>query len=79
MDYKELSDKLHELESRYNKQFTDVYEAINCLLNKEKQETVQKRPKEDWVQINVTTKCRLIEDEYNKVVLKLSSARDHSF
>ncbi len=42
MDYKELSGKLHELESKYNKQFTDVYEAINYLLDKEKQETAQR-------------------------------------
>jgi len=38
----ELSEKLKELESRYNKQFNDVYEAINYLLEKDKQEEGQK-------------------------------------
>jgi len=34
---KELTTKLNELESRHDKQFEDVYEAINFLLEKEKQ------------------------------------------
>jgi len=38
----ELNNKLKELESTYNKQFKDVYEAINYLLQKDKQETNQK-------------------------------------
>ena len=42
-NYKELSEKLHELESLYNKQFKDVYEAINYLLQKDNKETVQKQ------------------------------------
>lgn len=41
----ELSNKLKELESTYNKQFKDVYEAINYLLQKDKQETNQKERK----------------------------------
>jgi hypothetical protein len=36
LDYNEISDKLRELESRYNKQFKDVYDAINYLLLKDK-------------------------------------------
>jgi len=43
LNYKELSEKLHELESLYNKQFKDVYEAINYLLQKDNKETVQKQ------------------------------------
>ena len=42
LGYKELSDQLKELESKYNQQFKDVYEAINYLLNKDKQEITQK-------------------------------------
>ena len=34
----ELSNKLKELENTYNKQFKDVYDAINYLLKKDKQE-----------------------------------------
>jgi hypothetical protein len=42
----ELNNKLKELESKYNKQFKDVYEAINYLLQKDKQETSQKERKQ---------------------------------
>ncbi len=42
----ELSSKLKELENTYNKQFKDVYEAINYLLQKDKQETNQKQRKQ---------------------------------
>jgi hypothetical protein len=42
---KDLTDKLKELETKYNKQFSDVYEAINYLLKKDKQETEQKERK----------------------------------
>lgn len=42
----ELNNKLKELESTYNKQFKDVYEAINYLLQKDKQETTQKQRKQ---------------------------------
>jgi len=42
----ELNNKLKELESKYNKQFKDVYEAINYLLQKDKQETNQKERKQ---------------------------------
>ncbi len=45
LTHKDLTDKLKELESKYNKQFKDVYEAINYLLNKDKQETEQKERK----------------------------------
>ena len=46
LTHKDLTEKLKELESKYNKQFKDVYEAINYLLQKEKQETGQKERKQ---------------------------------
>jgi hypothetical protein len=45
VNYSEVSTKLKELENRYNKQFTDVYEALNYLLKKDKQNTEQKERK----------------------------------
>ena len=42
----ELNNKLKELEKTYTKQFKDVYEAINYLLQKDKQETSQKERKQ---------------------------------
>ena len=42
LSHKDLTEKLKELETRYNKQFRDVYEAINYLMKKDKQETEQK-------------------------------------
>ena len=41
----ELSNKLKELEKTYNKQFKDVYEAINYLSQKDKQEESRKQRK----------------------------------
>jgi len=43
LTHSELMHKLKELESKYNKQFNDVYEALNYLLNKDKQSTEQHR------------------------------------
>jgi hypothetical protein len=42
MNYKEISEALQLLENKYNKQFKDVYEAINYLLQKDKQEIEQR-------------------------------------
>ena len=42
LTHKELTEKLLELESKYNKKFKDVYEAINYLLQKDKDNSVQK-------------------------------------
>ncbi len=42
----ELNNKLKELENTYNKQFKDVYEAINYLFKKDKRETNQKERKQ---------------------------------
>ncbi len=44
-NYHELSEKMKELESKYNTQFKDVYEAINYLLQKDKIEINQKERK----------------------------------
>lgn len=46
LTYGDLTDKLKELETKYNKQFKDVYEAINYLLRKDKQKTEQKERKQ---------------------------------
>ncbi len=45
LSHKDLTYKLKELETKYNKQFKDVYDAINYLLQKDAQETVQKQRK----------------------------------
>ncbi len=45
LSHKDLSDKLKELETRYNKQFKDVGEALNYLLQKDKQLEVFKKRK----------------------------------
>ncbi len=39
---KELTQKLQEIETQFNKQFDDIYEAINYLLKKDNQEKQQK-------------------------------------
>jgi hypothetical protein len=41
----DLTIKLKELENKFNKQFKDVYEALNYLLTKEKQESEQNQRK----------------------------------
>lgn len=41
MSYKELSGKLKEMESKYDKNFKDICQAINYLLEKDNQETEQ--------------------------------------
>lgn len=43
LSHNDLTTKLLELESKYDKQFKDVYEAINFLLQKDVQETEQKQ------------------------------------
>ena len=45
LSHKDLTDKLKELETKYNKQFKDVYEAINYLLQKDKKQIEQKERK----------------------------------
>ncbi|TAN14107.1 MAG: ORF6N domain-containing protein [Chitinophagaceae bacterium] len=38
LSHKDLTNKLKKLEQKYNKRFKDVYEALNYLLNKDKQQ-----------------------------------------
>jgi hypothetical protein len=45
LSHKDLTEKLIELENKYDKQFKDVYDAINFLLKKDIQETEQKQRK----------------------------------
>ena len=45
LTHKDLTEKLNELERKYDKQFGDIYEAINFLLQKDNQETAQKQRK----------------------------------
>jgi len=45
LSHKDITDKLKELETKYNKQFKDVYEALKYLLQKDKQETEQRERK----------------------------------
>ncbi len=45
MTHKDLTEKLIELERKYDKQFWDIYDAINFLLQKDIQETEQKQRK----------------------------------
>lgn len=40
-NYKTIANQLEELERKYNKQFKDVYEALNYLLEKDKREVEQ--------------------------------------
>ena len=46
LTHKDLTEKLHELENKYDQQFKDVYDAINFLLLKDNQETEQKQRKQ---------------------------------
>ncbi|MDP2890372.1 MAG: ORF6N domain-containing protein [Bacteroidota bacterium] len=45
LTHKDLTEKLQELENKYDKQFKDVYDAINFLLQKDNRETEQKQRK----------------------------------
>jgi hypothetical protein len=41
LTHKDLTKKLNEMEQKYNRQFKDVYEAINYLIQKDKAKTEQ--------------------------------------
>lgn len=41
LNYKEIAEKLHELESKYNTHFKDVRQALDYLLKKDKQKVQQ--------------------------------------
>lgn len=45
LTHNDLTEKLQELENKYDKQFKDVYDAINFLLHKDDQEATQKQRK----------------------------------
>jgi len=45
LTHKDLTDRLTEVERIYNQQFTDIYEAINFLLQKDQKTTEQKERK----------------------------------
>ena len=45
LSHKDLTEKLKELETTYNKQFKDIYEAINYLLDKDKKQVGQSERK----------------------------------
>ncbi len=45
LSHKDLSAKLLEIESKYDQQFMDVYDAINFLLQQDNQATAQKQRK----------------------------------
>ena len=45
LTHKDLTKKLQKLETKYNRKFKDIYEAINYLIHKDKQETEQKERK----------------------------------
>ena len=47
LTHKDLTEKLNELEKKYNKQFKDVYEAINYLISKDKQ--IEKQSKRERI------------------------------
>jgi len=45
LTHKDLTDRLKGLEAKYDKQFKDVYDAINFLLQKDNQDSEQKQRK----------------------------------
>jgi hypothetical protein len=42
IEHKELNSKLLEMESKYEKQFSDIYEALNFIIKRDETETLQK-------------------------------------
>jgi hypothetical protein len=44
LSHKDLTAEFLELESKYDKQFKDVYDSISFLIQKDIQETEQKQP-----------------------------------
>jgi hypothetical protein len=45
LTHKDLTTKLKEIETKYDKQFSDVYEAINYLMEKDKEDAEHKERK----------------------------------
>ena len=46
LEHKEFNAKLLEIETKYDKKFSDVYEALNYLIKKDEKEIVQKERKQ---------------------------------
>jgi hypothetical protein len=45
LSHKDLTEKLKQMEEKYDRQFNDIHEAINYLLQKDKQEIAQRERK----------------------------------
>ena len=43
LNYKELSDQIKKLEKKHNRKFADIFQVINYLLHKDKNETEQRQ------------------------------------
>jgi len=41
IDYKEITKQIKQIENKYNKQFKDIHQALNYLLQKDKKEVTQ--------------------------------------
>jgi hypothetical protein len=63
LSHKDLTEKLKEMESRYNKQFADVYQALNYLLEKEKKQIEQNKRKRIGYKTNSGTPDELAEPQ----------------
>ena len=46
IEHKEFNSKLLEIERKYDKQFSDIYEALNFLIKRDESQTVQKERKQ---------------------------------
>ncbi|MDI5897987.1 hypothetical protein [Flavobacterium yafengii] len=46
LEHKEFNEKLLEIETKYDKKFSDVYEALNYLIKKDEKENTQKERKQ---------------------------------
>jgi hypothetical protein len=46
LEHKEFNEKLLEIETKYDKKFSDVYEALNYLIKKDEKEAIQKERKQ---------------------------------
>ena len=46
LEHKEFNEKVLEMETKYDKKFSDIYEALNYLIKKEEKETTQKERKQ---------------------------------
>jgi hypothetical protein len=45
LSHRDLTEKLKQLEEKYDRQFSDIHEAMNYLLQKDKQEIAQRERK----------------------------------